>query len=40
MTEILSFAAGVGLTVANYEGGLKIAFDWAVAEYKAWRAKP
>lgn len=40
MTEIFSFAAGVGLTVAYFKGGLKIAFDWSVAKFNTWRAKP
>ena len=27
MTELFSFAAGVGLTIACYEGWLKLAYD-------------
>lgn len=37
--SIIYFGAGVGLTVAYYEGWLKWAFDKAVAAWKARAAK-
>jgi len=39
MTELISLATGVGLTVAYYEGWLKLAFNKAVAAWKARAAK-